>query len=124
MTDHPAYGGAIALTQSKNISGAEFMEPQGRHFQQDLSKEMREAINAEMPWGGAKDTLYEGVSDNFISKLPEVLAAGSTGKEMNLQKLLEKVGPPLVPDDPSLKAGPPSLGQRAAATEKEEQAAA
>ena len=124
VTDHPAYGGAIVLTQSKNISGADFMEPQGRHFQNDLSDEMRAAINAEMPWKGTKDTLYEGVSDNLMAAFPQLVEAGSTGVEMNLQKLLEKVGPPLVPDDPSLTAGPPSLMQRAAAAEEEKQTAA
>ena len=118
VIDHPAYGGKILLTQSPTLTGTDsMMKPQGRHFMKDLSSEQKKELEKELPWQGEKDTLYDGVSDNFLAALPGIIEnqTASPG-EMNLQVLLEKVGPPLVPDGVErLKSGPPTFMQQAAA---------
>ena len=114
--DHPAYGGKMVITQSPNMAGVEQMEPKSRHFLKDLTPEKLAAINNDMPWRGDPEHVYQGVSDNFLGNLANILAAGATGEQMNAQKLLEKCGPALIPDDDEeLKAGPPTFMQQTAA---------
>lgn len=122
VADHPAYGGKIALTQASNyddglLQGAELMAPRARHFLKDLSAEQAAALP---PYSGDKAHEYQGVAENFMGALPDVLAKGGTG-EMNLQALLEKVDPATVPTEADsaarLGGGPPSLmaqGKKAA----------
>jgi len=119
LADHPAYGGVVCASQAMaNLSGAELMDKQGRHYMRDLSDDQATALEKGMPWKGDSANLYQGVSQNFLDKLPDVLAAGKKGEKMNCQILLEKCGPALIPtDDPTLR-GPPSFMEQVAAEKK------
>lgn len=123
--DHPAYGGKIVLTQVTNftgfggLSGADLPEPMARHFLKDLTSERAAALPA---WAGDPAAVYQGVADNLMAALPQMMEGGATG-EMNAQALQDLTGPPFVPDDEleRMAGGPPTLmAQGRAAAEVQE----
>lgn len=119
FADHPAYAKRVVVTAANNfsafeaLSGIKLMPVQGRHFLRDLTNAARAAIP---PWSGDSAHVYEGPSERLLAEFPALQAAGSEGREMNAQILLETVGPALIPsDEPRLKNGPPTMLQRNAA---------
>jgi len=123
--DHPAYGGKIVCTQVSNFTGglsdADLPDPKARHFLKDLNSEQAAALPT---WAGDVTRVYQGVADNLMASLPQMMESGATG-EMNAQVLIGLTGIPFVPDDENerMAAGPPTLMAQGRAAAGEEGAA-
>ncbi len=110
--DHPMYETKILVSliasyrEFDGLSNIARMEPQARHFLK---------VAALPVWSGDPAHVYEGVAEVLLENFPAMKAAGGTGREMNAQILLSRIGEALVPTDAArLSSGPPSLMQQVA----------
>lgn len=117
LGDHPAYEGAMIVTQVNNyvtfagLQNATLMAPQARHFTRDVASEQFPDLPA---WSGKADQVYQGVAELLMASFPSMLAAGGAGAEMNTQILLQRIGGTFVPDnEPRLSEGPATMRQQA-----------
>lgn len=115
--DHPMYEQKILVSligsyrEFEGLSNIARMAPRARHFLKDLNPAQVAALPV---WSGDPALVYEGVAEVLLENFPAMKAAGGTGREMNAQLLLSRIGEALVPtDEARLSSGPPSLMQQA-----------
>ena len=116
--DHPLYESRILVSliasykEFEGLTDIVRLAPQARHFLKDLNDDQ---IAALPQWSGDPVRVYPGAAAVLLENFPAMKAAGGKGRDMNAQKLLDRIGGPLVPSDATrLRSGPPSLMQQAA----------
>jgi hypothetical protein len=116
IADHPVYEKKLIVTQVASFTAydglkdAALMPVQSRHFVKDLGPDQLAALPV---WDGDPTNVYGSVSELLMAQLPTMREAGSEGKEMNAQHLLNKIGRAFVPtNEPRLTSGPATFNQQ------------